>query len=215
MTRRPSLPVATAMLAALVAALVFALAEALGGSQGGSHPSSAGVAGSEEGTGGFDGAALPAPPLAPDFTLTDQAGRRVSLRSYRGRAVVVTFLDSRCGACTLIAQQIRGALDELARPVPVLIVSVDPSADDAASVRGFLGAVSLLGRARYLTGPPAALPRVWHAYRITTPASGSGAFERAASVFLIDGHGRERVVYQQEQLTPEALAHDIGRLQEG
>ena len=33
---------------------------------------------------------------APGFTLVDQFGRRVSLRQFRGRAVILAFVDSRC-----------------------------------------------------------------------------------------------------------------------
>ena len=63
---------------------------------------------------GFDGAALPAI-VAHDFTLTDQYGHLVSLSDYRGQVVVLAFLYSTCGpTCIVIAQQIRGALDELA-----------------------------------------------------------------------------------------------------
>jgi hypothetical protein len=48
------------------------------------------------------------------------------------------------------------------------------------------------------------------------PASaGRAAFERAAAVLLLDGQGRERVVFGQEQLTPESLSHDIRKLQAG
>jgi cytochrome oxidase Cu insertion factor (SCO1/SenC/PrrC family) len=34
--------------------------------------------------------------VAPDFTLTDQFGKRVSLRSLRGKVVVVSFNDPEC-----------------------------------------------------------------------------------------------------------------------
>jgi protein SCO1/2 len=198
---RPALLLVLVLLAAAAGAIV-----ALATGQSGT-PATTSASGST-----FAGAAL-APVAAPGFTLTEPGGRAVSLASLRGRPVVVAFLYSACGpACTLIAQQIRGALDELPRPVPVLVVSVDPAADDDAGVRRFLAGVSLLGRARWLSGPPRELARVWHAYRIVTPGAGRAAFERAATVVLIDGAGRERVLYQQEQLTPEALAHDIGRL---
>ncbi|MGB0098512.1 MAG: hypothetical protein WBP81_38975 [Solirubrobacteraceae bacterium] len=33
---------------------------------------------------------------APDLTLTDQFGRRVSLRSFRGKVVLLAFNDSEC-----------------------------------------------------------------------------------------------------------------------
>lgn len=164
---------------------------------------------------GFDGAALP-PTAAHEFTLTDQYGRRVSLGDFRGQVAVLTFLSPTCGRlCVLIAQQIRGALDELGgKPVPVLIVSADPAADDPARVKRFLAAVSLTGRALYLTGSPAELRPVWKAYGITAHG-GAVQLESSATVILLDGRGRERVLFGVEQLTPEALAHDIGRLQAG
>jgi cytochrome oxidase Cu insertion factor (SCO1/SenC/PrrC family) len=126
---------------------------------------------------------------------------------------VLSFLYSTCGpTCIVIAQQIRGALDELAHPVPVFIVSADPAADTPARVGRFLAQVSLAGRVHYLTGPSAALALLWRAYGVVPASSGREAFDRSASVFLLDGSGRARVVFQSEQLTPEALAHDIRKL---
>jgi protein SCO1/2 len=127
--------------------------------------------------------------------------------------VVLAFLSSACGpTCTLIAQQVRGALDELGRPVPVLLISVDPAADTRAGVRRFLSDVSLNGRARFLDGAPAVLRPVWRAYRVMPLSAGRAAFERSAQVALIDRSGQERVIYGLEQLTPEGLAHDIRKL---
>ena len=41
---------------------------------------------------------------APGFTLTDQDGRVLSLSGFRGRAVVLEFMDSRCtGICPLVS----------------------------------------------------------------------------------------------------------------
>lgn len=174
----------------------------------------AGAASTSTNASGFDGAALPPSPLAPDFTLTDQDGRAVSPSNMRGHVVVLAFLYSTCGTtCILIAQQIRGALDELPRPVPVLIVSADPSADTPASVARYLAQVSLTGRVRYLTGPPAQLQAIWRAYRVHPASAGRAAFDKYAFLLLLDARGRERVLFQPEVLTPEGLAHDIRRLQ--
>jgi protein SCO1/2 len=165
------------------------------------------------GASGFDGAALPPGVLARPFTLTDRGGRSVSLADYRGQVTVVAFVYSTCGGpCVVIAQQIRGALDELGRPVAVLLVSADPAADTPAHVRRFLSRVSLNGRVRYLSGSAAQLRPVWHAFHVTPASANRAAFDRTASVFLIDRTGDERVVFQLEQLTPEALAHDIRKL---
>ena len=218
-TRRQ--PIVLAAVTAIVIAVAVALA--LGGSGGGSGSSPAGKAVSESAPASaaeFDGGALPDEAPAPGFTLTDQRGRAVSPSDYRGQAVVLTFLYSRCGAtCILIAQQIRGALEELreedARPPAVLIVSADPAADTPASVARFLEEVSLSGRVEYLTGPLPRLRAVWRSYGVTPASESRSRFDRYASVLLLDGSGRERVLYQSEVLTPEALSHDIRRLQAG
>jgi protein SCO1/2 len=190
-------------LALVGAAAILAGVIACGGGSA-AHPSA--------GT-GFAGAALPASLPVRDFTLEDQSGRRVSLAGYRGQVVILAFISSTCGAtCILLAQQIRGALDELPRPVPVLFVSVDPRADTGARVRRFLQKVALTGRARYLSGSSAALRPIWRAYGIVPVTSDRAAFERAASVLLLDRDGRERVVFGSEQLTPEGVAHDVRKL---
>jgi protein SCO1 len=123
-------------------------------------------------------------------------------------------VSSTCGAeCILIAQQIRGALDELPRPVPVLLVSVDPRADTPARVGRFLERVSLTGRVHYLSGPASELPAVWRAYGAPGAGAGHPVLAGGAAVLLIDRRGSGRVLFPEESLTPEALVHDIRRLQ--
>ncbi len=167
---------------------------ALGGCAGG-HP-----AGPER----FDGATYPPGILAPDFSLHDQQDHPDSLSSYRGKVVALTFLSSDCRTCTLVAQQIRGALDELGSPpgVRTIFVSTDPLTDTPARVERFLDATSLTGRAVYLTGSRRDLKRVWRAYQVR-------ATEDGTTVLLINRTGVERVAFGIEQITPEGLAHDI------
>ena len=215
MRRRPPPALLLALAGTLVAAIaIVAILVSSSGNSGSGPGSRTSTAGTES---GFDGAALPAGVNAEDFTLTDQNGRRVSLSDYRGQVVVVAFLYSTCGAtCIVIAQQIRGALDDLderrARPPAVLIVSADPAADTRAHVARFLSEVSLSGRVRYLTGPPPRLRAIWRSYDVTPASAGTAAFDRVASVLLIDAGGEKRVLFESEQLTPETLSHDIGLL---
>ncbi|HEY2632848.1 MAG TPA: SCO family protein [Solirubrobacteraceae bacterium] len=173
-----------------------------------------GVAFAGCGTGGgakqpasFDGAAYPPGIAAPSFTLHDNQGHVVSLSDYRGKVVVLTFLSSDCRTCTLVAQQIRGALDELSSPAGVgaIFVSTDPGADTPTHVARFLGSASLTGRAVFLTGSQQQLKAVWHSYRVTSGEDG-------ITVLLIDRAGVERVGFGIEQITPEGLSHDIRRL---
>lgn len=190
------------------------LAALLAGCSTGSSTSSPSFAPTRlAGASGFDGAALPAGVLAPAFTLTDQRGRPTSLAGHRGQVAIVAFVYSTCGAtCVVIAQQIRGALDELHRAVPVLLISADPAADTPARIKRFLSRVSLSGRVSYLSGSPAQLRAVWRGFHVIGASADRAAFQRTASVFLIDRAGHQRVIYQLEQLTPEALAHDVRKL---
>src|SRR6476660_4357698 len=74
---------------------------------------------------GFAGALRPPGMPAPSFALHDQDGRLVSARSLRGRPTVVPCLYTSCrDTCPLVADQIRGALDDVSRAVPVVAVSV-------------------------------------------------------------------------------------------
>ena len=197
------LPAVSALLAiALVLAIVLS----------GSHDS-APVPPSEE-SGAFDGAAFPGGVVAHDFTLADQYGRRLSLSSYRGQVVVLAFLAPACRTCVLVAQQVRGALDELGpRPgVKTIFVSTQEGAL-RARVGHLLAETSLTGRVEYLTGTARELGPVWHAYSIAPVSAGKAASEAGIAVLLIDRKGVERVGFGLEQITPEGLAHDIRLLQ--
>jgi protein SCO1/2 len=149
------------------------------------------------------------PPAAPPvrFALRDTAGARATAADYRGKVYVIAFMYSTCrDTCPLTAQQIRGALDDLPRPVPVLAVSVDPSADTAFHVRRFLLAQELLGRMRYLVGTRAQLAAVWRQFGI---APQTATASHTASVVIVDRRGRQRLGFPTSELTPEGLAHDL------
>jgi peroxiredoxin Q/BCP len=65
---------------------------------------------------------------APDFTLTDQNGREVSLQDYRGRKVLLYFYP-RAGTsgCTLQAESVRDAKPELVH-ANVVPIGISPDA---------------------------------------------------------------------------------------
>ncbi len=188
--------------------------------------SSTGADSATKSSSGFDGAAYPLGVRAPDFTLTDELGRRVSLSAFRGRVVVLAFVSSACRTCVLAAQQVRGALDELAATptygrgtaipaMQVVFVSTDPHADTHAHVQRFLAATGLADRVVYLSASSTRLRAVWRAYRVSPPSAGRAASEAATTVLLIGRAGNERVAFGLEQLTPEGLSHDMRLLRDG
>lgn len=169
----------------------------------------------------FDGAAYPTGVRAPDFTLPDLGGHAVSLRAQRGHVVALVFMPGDCRTCVLVAEQIRGALDELESSrrsaganVRAILASTAPRSTTPARTKAFLSRTSLLGRVSYLSASEARLRPIWSAYHVTPPSAGQTAAEDAITVLLIDKRGSERVGFGIEQITPESLSHDI-RLLEG
>jgi protein SCO1/2 len=210
-TSRPTERLLVAVLLLLLAAIGAVLL-----TSGGSSKSSGGSPFASP-RGPLDGPTLPAGVRAANFSLLDQDGRRVTLQSFRGRVVVLTFMHSQChGACPLMAEQIKGALNSLPREgtgIPAIAISVDPAQDTRTSRAHFLAKYGMTGRLEYLNGPRTLLRQIWHAYAVQ-PLEGSGTGDdHSAFVFLIDRRGYERVGFPVTALTPEALAHDIATLQ--
>ena len=56
------------------------------------------------------------PRAAPGFTLTDQTGRQVSLSQYRGKVVILSFVDAECQTiCPLTTQAMLDAKASLGK----------------------------------------------------------------------------------------------------
>lgn len=171
------------------------------------------------GPSGFAGAVSPQGARAADFHLTDETGRPVSLGADRGRVTVLTFLYTTCqDTCPITASQILGALDDLGpagRDVPAVAVSVDPANDTPRLARKFLLDRRITGQMHFALGTRAQLAPVWGAYGIQPQGTDKDptAFEHSARVVLVDKRGFQRVAFPTEELTPEALAHDIRKLE--
>lgn len=137
---------------------------------------------------------------APPFTLTDQRGHRVRLEDFRGKAAVLTFIDSRCTeVCPVIAQELIGANRDLgrkkARDVVFIGVNVNPRAESIADVTRFTIAHGLgdLPNWYFLTGSTSALQQVWQKYgiQVELPANASQTVH-ADYLFFLNPLGRER-----------------------
>jgi protein SCO1/2 len=155
----------------------------------------------------FRGGSMPPGVHAPDFTLTDQDGKRVSMAQYRGKPVVVTYLYTHCKeTCPIQAQMIRGALDDLGHDIPALAVSVDPFRDTPASARAFNKKAKMTGRLRWVLGTRRQLQPLYRGFAIQPQLRDS---EHQAYITLVDAKGLQRVAVAINQTSPEDLAHDI------
>jgi protein SCO1/2 len=95
----------------------------------------------------YEGSLMPPNVPVADFTLTDEAGKPVSLEGLKGGPSIVTFLYTDCkDVCPLTAQQIRGAMDSLGKDIPVVAITADPRNDTPAKVETWLNEQHLQGR---------------------------------------------------------------------
>jgi peroxiredoxin len=67
--------------------------------------------------------------LVPDFDLPDLLGKKVSLRSLRGRPVLVSFFATWCPPCVEEAPSLETLAERLGDKATVVVVSVDEDLD--------------------------------------------------------------------------------------
>lgn len=133
---------------------------------------------------------------APDFTLTDQQGRRIRLASFRGRLVLLNFIYTNCAdVCPLTTATLtrvqHGLVDRgwWAREVVFLTVTTDPARDTVAALATYARRYQADGRGwHFLTGDPAALRRIYRAYGIRV-RSAAAAQEHDLPTFVINRQG--------------------------
>ena len=159
----------------------------------------------------FDGSLMPKGVPAPDFALKNQDGETITMRSLRGRPVVVTFLYTTCrDTCPIQAQTVRGALDDLGHDVPALAIAVDPPRDTPERAQAFLAKQRATGRIDFVLGSRDQLRPLWNDYHIRPQAVDE---EHMARITLVDSRGFQRIGYPGAEATPERLAHDLRLLE--
>jgi cytochrome oxidase Cu insertion factor (SCO1/SenC/PrrC family) len=142
---------------------------------------------------------------APAFALRDQDGRPASIGAYRGRPVIVTFIDPLCrNLCPLEAQVLNQAEQQMPasqRPV-ILAVSVDVYADARADLLQDVREWRLVPQWRWAVGRPAQLAAVWRGYEIgvsviTKHIAGTTIhyITHTEGAYIIDASGHERALF--------------------
>jgi cytochrome oxidase Cu insertion factor (SCO1/SenC/PrrC family) len=143
---------------------------------------------------------VPARP-APGFALVNEDGRTVSLSAFRGRPVVLTFVDPHCtDICPIVSAEFLAAYDDLgpaAASAVFIAVNVNPYHRTLADLAAFSREHQLTAIPAwyFLTGSLASLRAVWGAYQIAVQAPGrTGDVVHTSLVYFIDPGGRERYV---------------------
>ena len=139
---------------------------------------------------------------APDFGLTDQDGRSISMSAFRGQVVVLDFMDPECTKiCPIVSREYVTANRELgdrARGAEFVAVNVNEFHRSVQAVRAFTNKRRLGGLRNwhFLTGSTAALRRVWADYGVFVQPRRDGDVVHSSLTYFIDRSGKERYLMQ-------------------
>ena len=137
---------------------------------------------------------------APDFRLTDQNGSAINLSDFRGKVVVLTFMDSKCqDTCPLTAAQLRQAYRQFDRneadQVAFIGINVNSEANTIADVYENTKTWRLeeIPSWHFLTGSRQDLETIWRDYGIAVvPNPDGNEIMHTPGVFIIDPSGQKR-----------------------
>jgi cytochrome oxidase Cu insertion factor (SCO1/SenC/PrrC family)/thiol-disulfide isomerase/thioredoxin len=160
------------------------------------------------------GTPLSAP--APNFTLTDQFGRKVSLRSFRGKVVLLAFNDpvctTVCPLTTTAMVEAKAMLGAAGSRVQLLGVAANPTDTAVKWVRAYSVAHQMTYRWDFLTGSLPQLKRVWRGYGIEAELV-RGQVDHTPALYVINRRGRLSRLYmtQMAYSSVDQLAQELAQ----
>ncbi|MGN6371984.1 MAG: SCO family protein [Solirubrobacteraceae bacterium] len=198
------------VLAALVAVVIAGGVALLVSGKGGSPHKASGVSS----TSAFAGSVASPPEREPPLQLRNYKGENVNIASYKGKAVLVTFVYTHCpDVCPLIVSNFRVAqalLGAQSSKAQIVAVSVDPRGDTPKTVAKFLATHRMTGRMQYTIGSAKELARVWKAWGVGSERDvhNPGLVEHTGLVYGISASGKVMTLYP-GNYKPAELAHDV------
>jgi cytochrome oxidase Cu insertion factor (SCO1/SenC/PrrC family) len=154
-------------------------------------------------------------PVGGPFDLVDHTGQRRTDVDFRGKLVLIYFGFTHCpDACPTELLAISLALEKLGRAavaVQPLFITVDPERDTPAVLADYVS--SFHPRLVGLTGEPAAIRTVAHAYKTFFARSRGGragnyAIDHTGFIYVVGPDGRYRG-FLPPQLGPEQIAEAL------
>ena len=151
---------------------------------------------------------------APALQLKNYLGQPVNIDSYKGKAVLVTFVYTHCpDVCPLMIGNLHNAqalLGKEAAKAQIIAVSVDPKGDTPKTVARFLAEHEQTGKMQYLIGDTKELAAAWKAWGVGAEkdAGNPDLVEHSGLVYGITGSGKRLTIYS-ANFKPSEIAHDV------
>ena len=157
--------------------------------------------------------------LVPDDPFVDQTGATRTLSDWRGRALAVTFVYTRCPlpdfcpamdrGFSALQKAIKGDVRLTAR-VHLVTVSFDPAYDTPAVIRRHAEARGADPAVwSYVTGTPPAIDHLTSRFGVSTIAAEADTITHNLRTAIVDPDGRLVTIYSGNEWTPDALLNDL------
>lgn len=164
------------------------------------------------------GESLPKIKPAPDFTLTNQDGKRLGLKQLHGKILAITFIYASCAdTCPLLTAKMVGIQNRLhsafGNKVYFVSITVDPERDTPEVLKHYAEAhkANPAGWA-FLTGTPGEIRDVTKRYGIYYKKNPHGDVDHTFLTSLVDQSGTLRVQYMGVKFDPNEMLRDIQTL---
>jgi protein SCO1/2 len=148
---------------------------------------------------------------APDFSLTDQDGQRVTSETFREYPFVLTFIFTRCPIpkfCPLMSQhfaELQHTIKEGAGPIAklrLLSITLDPAFDTPAILKQYGANLEAdPGIWTFATGEPAEINRLVEAFSVYRRPEG-GTISHALATVLVGSDGTIQKIWRGNGWTP-------------
>ena len=127
-----------------------------------------------------------------DIPLVDQNGTPFHLRDLAGRPAAITFVASRCQDTCPIVNAVFSRLAQTGTRVPLVTISLDPAYDTPIVMAGLAREMSAKAPVwRFVTGRPAKIARVLHAFGVTLERGMDGIpAAHSDFIYVLDHHGQ-------------------------
>lgn len=157
--------------------------------------------------------------LLPDYRFTNQLGRTVSLAEFRGNALAITFIFTRCPFptyCPLMSNNFKAAHDAL-RQNPggptnwhLLEITIDPEFDTPERLKNY-GAMYKADPARwsFVTGALIDVTAISEQFGLQFTREPGGSISHNLRTVVIDASGRVQKIIAENKWTPEELVEEI------
>ena len=161
---------------------------------------------------------LPKIKSAPEFTLTQQDGKRLALKELRGKVVTITFIFASCtDTCPLLTAKMAGIQNRLGSDFGPKVFFVSITVDSERDTPNVLKRYAETHKANpagwaFLTGTPAEIHDVAKSYGIYYKKTPRGDVDHTFLTSLVDQNGILRVQYMGVRFNPDEMLRDLQSL---